>query len=176
MTKTNDTPQEQSEELNKEAEYKELLQRVQADFENYKKRVEREIKDAKEASRIEVFRKFLPALDSFEQAMKFMPKQPTVEDLKKENEQLKKGFELVYRQIKTVFEAEGVKPITDKNFDPYKHEVLMQEESDSPRGTILEEFQKGYKKGDAIIRHSKVKISSGVKKDANAKQNNLPNA
>ena len=52
----------------------------------------------------------------------------------------------------------------------------MQEESEKPEGTILEEFQKGYKKGDAIIRHSKVKISSGVKKDANAKQNNLPNA
>ncbi len=179
MDKDNKEPQEQPpQEINQKAEeYKDMLQRLQADFENYKKRVEKEIKDAKDASKIEVLRKFLPVLDSFEQAMKTLTKQPTIESLQKENESLRKGFELVYKQIKTAFDSEGVRAITDKHFDPYKHEVLIQEESDSQQGTILQEYQKGYKRGDAIVRHSKVKISSGkVKQDANPAKDNLPNA
>ncbi|TAL55322.1 MAG: nucleotide exchange factor GrpE [Nanoarchaeota archaeon] len=163
---------EQPKEADKADDYKEMLQRVQADFENYKKRVEREIKDAKEISKAEVLRKFLPVLDSFEIAMKHLAEN---KDAVKQNEELRKGFELVYKQLKAAFDSENVRPITEKNFDPYQHEALMQEESDKPQGTILEEFQRGYKRGNQIIRHAKVKISRGKNEPSPAKDD-LSNA
>ncbi len=168
MPNGNETPQVAPKEEPK-TDFKDMLQRLQADFENYKKRVDRETADAKEQAKAQVLLKFLPVLDSFDQAIKLTSRQRTQDDLpalRKEAEDLRKGFELVHKQLRAAFDSEGVKVINAKAFDPYQHDVLMQEEHDAPEGTILEEFQRGYKKGERVLRHAKVKISKGrVKKD-----------
>ena len=99
----------------------------------------------------DVIEKMLPVLDSFEIALKNT----------NDKEKFIEGIKIIFAQFHSVLEAEGLKQIkaAGERFDPYKHEVLMKEESDKPEETILEEFQKGYMLNDKVLRHSKVKIS-----------------
>lgn len=132
-------------------ELTETLQRLQAEFENYKKRVEKEKSDFVKYSKAELISKLLPILDSFELALKN----------NKDPKGFEKGVELIFSQLYQTLEQEGVKPIkalSDK-FDPYKHEVLLKEKSDKEEDIVLEELQKGYMLNDKVIRHSKVKVS-----------------
>ena len=133
----------------KEQELKETLQRVQADFENYKKRVERETEDFKKFASAELIGKLLPILDAFELSLKNS----------KDKEEFVKGIELIYAQLNEILGKEGLKKIeaVNQKFDPFLHEALMTEKSDKD-GLILEELQKGYMLGDKVIRHSKVKV------------------
>ncbi len=159
----------------KQPDYKDLLLRERADFSNYKKRVDREINDAKEITKIKVMQSLLPLIDSFDQAMNAVNLSKATGDdnaaLKKSNDALRKGFELLYGQFLTNLKQEGVKPIEalGKQFSTEQHEALMQGKSDKPAGTIIEEYQKGYTLGNAVLRYSKVKISSG--KQAEEKEN-----
>ena len=132
-------------------ELTDTLQRLQAEFENYRKRIEKEKSEFVKYSHADVIAKILPVLDSFEMALKHT----------NEPQKFINGMKLIYAQLHSALEAEGLRPIkTDgEKFDPYKHEVLMKEESEKPEGTILEEFQKGYMLNDKILRFSKVKIS-----------------
>lgn len=121
-----------------------LLKRVQADFENYKKRVEREQKEFAAKANKELVQQMLPVLDSFELAVKGHKNS---------------GFEMVYQQFLSLLKNQGLEPIeASGKFDPNKHEALMQEEA-GEEGIILEEFQKGYKFRKEIIRPTKVKVS-----------------
>ena len=140
------------------AELLDLLKRVQADFENYKKRVDKEKESFAKYCNGKMVARLLPLLDSFEQAIK----NGNGADIEK----FRKGIELIYAQLYSLLEADGLRPIkaVGEKFDPYRHEVLMQAESDKD-DTILEEFQKGYMLGDSVLRHSKVKI--GKKKPQN---------
>ena len=132
-------------------ELTDTLKRLQAEFENYRKRTEREKLEFMKYSNAEIIAKILPAIDSFELALKNAG----------DSQKFAHGMKLIYAQIHSVLESEGLKPIkTDgEKFDPYKHEVLLKEESDKPEGMILEEFQKGYMLKDKILRFSKVKVS-----------------
>ncbi|MBN1503001.1 nucleotide exchange factor GrpE [Candidatus Woesearchaeota archaeon] len=123
------------------------LKRVQAEFINYKNRVEKEFSHHITYSNAELIKKFLPLLDSFEQAMR-----------DKETEQ---KIRPLYSQLLTILRQEGLQPIdaAGQKFDPYKHEVLLKEKSDKESETVLEELQKGYMLKDRVLRHSKVKIS-----------------
>ena len=78
-----------------------------------------------------------------------------------DKEKFVEGMKMIYGIFHSTLEEEGLKPIKaeGEKFDPYKHEVLLKEESDKPEGTILEEFQKGYMLNDKVLRFSKVKIS-----------------
>jgi len=128
-----------------------LLKKVQADFENYKKRVEKEKKDFTQFASQELIKKLLPLLDSFQLALADT----------KNLEDFKKGVELIYSQLWQILESEGLKPVEalGKQFDPYFHEALMQEESDKEEGEVIEELQKGFMIKDNVIRASKVKIA-----------------
>jgi molecular chaperone GrpE len=128
-------------------ELTDMLQRVQAEFENYRKRKEAEMcKFAEGASKELVFR-LLPVLDSFELALK-----THVHD--------GGGVELLYSQLIGVLEGQGLKDIQQMSmFDPRLHEALMVEESKEPQGKILEVFQKGYMLGDCVLRPAKVKVA-----------------
>jgi len=80
-----------------------------------------------------------------------------------------KGVELIFAQLYSILQSEGLKPIecVGKRLDPYNHEVLLKEQSDKEEDTILEELQKGYMLNDKIIRHTKVKVAKNDNK-ANA--------
>lgn len=138
-----------------------LLKRVQADFENYKKSVEKQRADFACCIRQDTIRKLLPVLDSIELALKNT----------NDKDKFVKGVELIFAQLYSVLQSEGLKPIESigKKFDPYLHEVLLKEESDKEEDTILEELQKGYSLNGRIIRHSKVKVAKNDKKTNTSK-------
>ncbi len=132
-------------------EYVKDLQRVQAEFENYVKRVNKEKEQIMHYTKESMVLKFLEVLDNFERAL-------SIEDAN--IEQLKKGIDLIHKQFqKTIFD-EGVKSFDslDEPFDPEKHEAMMFEEHDT-ENKVIEEFQKGYLYHDRILRPAKVKVS-----------------
>ena len=132
-------------------ELTDTLKRLQAEFENFKKRTDREKSDIVKYAHSDIIAQMLPVLDSFELAL----------NNSSDKEKFFDGVKMIYAQMYSILEAEGLKPISTagEKFDPYRHEVLMKEESDKPEETILEEFQKGYMLNDKVLRHSKVKIS-----------------
>jgi len=99
--------------------------------------------------------RFLPILDSLEKAMEHMP--PELEQ-----NQWAQGIKNIKNQISDALKNIGVSEISarDEKFDPYLHEAIAQAESDKDDGTVLEEFQKGYKFHDKVLRPAKVKIST----------------
>ena len=132
-------------------ELTDTLKRLQAEFENYKKWHAKEKTEFVKYAHADIIAQMLPVLDSFEIALKNTT----------DKEKFVEGIKMIYAQFHSILEAEGLRPIkaAGEKFDPYKHEVLMKEESDKPEETILEEFQKGYMLNDKVLRHSKVKIS-----------------
>ena len=148
----------------KEEQIKELtatVQRVQADFENYKKRTEKETQEYKKYSNEELITRILPIIDNFELALKHNHAQ----------DEFAKGIELIYAQLITTLKDEGIKAIKaeGQNFNPEIHEALLQEHSKQEKDKVIEELQKGYTLNDKVIRPTKVKISKGpeVKKWTN---------
>ncbi len=133
-------------------ELTETLQRVQADFENYKKQIEKRTPEMEKMATKRVICELLPILDSFEMALK-----------NKNCKEFIDGVELVYSQLFSVLEKEGLKliKINGQKFDPYKHEALLKENSDEEEDMIIDEMQKGYTLNGEVIRFSKVKLSKG---------------
>lgn len=136
------------------AELEELtsdMQRLQAEFENHKKHLEKDTQRHIEYANADFAKKLLPVLDSFDLAFKNTEK----------HEQFLKGMELVYSQFKAALKEAGLQEIKSvgEKLDPYKHEVMMREDSDKEEGVILEEFQKGFVFKDRVLRHSMVKVS-----------------
>lgn len=138
------------------------LQHLQAEFENYKKRIDKEKEDFIRYSKADMINKILPVLDSFEIALKNS----------KDSEKFLKGMEMIFAQLYSTVEAEGLRPIKadGQKFDPFKHEVLMSEETYQEEGIILEELQKGYMLNDRVLRHSKVKVSKKAAKEEKAER------
>ncbi len=130
--------------------YLEQLKYLQADFDNYKKRVLREREEFIRQANENLIKELLVILDDFERCLASMKNK---EDLK--------GLELIYKNFLKILKTFGLKKIeaVGKKFDPYYHEVLLKEKSDKEEGIILEEFQSGYLLNGKVIRHSKVKIS-----------------
>ena len=158
------TQQEQTEENNNGNEVARLTRQVeeyltglrylQADFENYKKRVAREkeeiVRYANEGLIIEL-------IDVYENLERAATNAKNVD-----NEQMAKGLEMIYAQMSSIFTKYGVKPIETegKMFDPHLHEAIMQDSSqDVEDGMILEEYQRGYMLHSKVIRYAKVKVS-----------------
>ena len=128
----------------KAGEYLDTLQRLQAEFENYQKRIEKEQAIFRKYAKEDLILKLLDVLDNFERA-----------NIKDE------GIKLIEKQIKSIIEQESVTEIKNENFDPNFHEAIIKEKSEKKEGTILEVLQKGYKLHDKVIRASKVKVSGG---------------
>tara|TARA_Y100000310_G_C20689109_1_gene821013 strand:+ start:1033 stop:1548 length:516 start_codon:yes stop_codon:yes gene_type:complete len=143
------------------ADLTDSLQRLQAEFENYKKRADKEKEEFVKYAKADIINKLLPSLDTFEIAL-----QST-----KDPEKFTKGMEMVYAQILSTFEDEGLRPIQalGQKFDHNYHEVMLKQESDKEEGTILEELQKGYMFDDRVLRHSKVKITEKKEKKDHGK-------
>ncbi len=137
-----------------EAEHDRYL-RALADFNNYKKRQEQMLESIVQSAKGEVLKKFLPVLDNFERAL------AAVQETKS-FEALAEGIEMTLKQLQSVLEEEGVKPIpaVGEQFDPSLHEAVMSEPSEeAPEHTILAEYEKGYTHNSKVLRASKVKVS-----------------
>jgi molecular chaperone GrpE len=139
----------------KEQKIKELTEtakRVQAEFENYKKMSEKRNSEFVACASKEIMKKLLPVLDSLELAVKNGS----------DREKLIKGVELVYAQLYSALEEEGLQKINALNqkFDPYKEEAVLTEptQNEAEDDIVCEELQKGYMLNNAVLRTSKVRI------------------
>lgn len=137
-------------------EYLSLAQRIQADFDNYRKRNKNAIAEAYDAATVDVIKLFLPILDNLERALDAVKESSS-------HEAILKGVEMVVRQFNDVFKKLGVEEIDalGKPFDPGLHEAVMKAEVGEgvEDNTVIEVFQKGYKYKDKVIRHSMVKVA-----------------
>ena len=132
------------------------LLRLQAEFENVRKRLERERQDYIKFANEEIIAELLNVLDDLERTVDL------AESSKEDISAFLKGIEMILAHLYEMLKNHGVKPIEaeGKIFDPNFHEALMQvENKDLPEHTIVEELQKGYLLNDRIIRTAKVKVS-----------------
>lgn len=132
------------------------LKRLQADFENYKKRIEKEMQEFQKFSNHKLLERLLVIIDDFDNTITHLLKNA------KEDTNIQ-GVKLLHDKLKKLLYDEGLIPIKALNekFDPYKHEVIKKELSDKEEGTVIEEIQKGYMFLEKVLRTAKVKISSG---------------
>lgn len=132
------------------------LKRSMAEFDNYRKRVEKEKSHMYEIGAKDVIEKILPVVDNFERGF------DSISDEEKEAP-FAAGMDKVFKQLTGVLEEIGVKPIEALNqeFDPNLHNAVMHVEDDSVgENVIVEEFQKGYCYKDTVVRHSMVKVAN----------------
>lgn len=130
--------------------------RVQADFDNFRKRTRKEKEDLLKYATQPLLEALLPALDNLERAL-------AAGSGSSDSESLMKGVDMVFRQMKQILEQEGLQTIEaeGKPFDPHIHQAVMQEEStDHEPGMVIQELQKGYMLKDRVLRPSMVKVSS----------------
>ncbi len=144
---------------------KDRILRLSAEFENYKKRKQREIDDFKKFANETVFKQLLSVVDNLERAIAAAaPNQET-------GAGLLSGVELIHKEILTIFENFHVRPVEaqDQPFDPNFHQAVIQEEADHlPDKTVIRVMQKGYSFHDRLLRPAMVAVS---KKPAAESQN-----
>ena len=132
------------------------LTRQMAEFDNFRKRTEKEKSQMYEIGAKDIIEKILPVVDNFERGL------DAVKEEDKEDPFIQ-GMEMVYKQLMTVLGELGVKPIeaVGKEFDPNLHNAVMHVEDENfGENIIAEEFQKGYMHRDSVVRHSMVKVAN----------------
>lgn len=129
-----------------------LLQRIQADFDNFRRRNASVRLDSYEEGKRDTVKELLPSLDNLERALDAIPA---------ENTSLREGIAMVQRQMLDSLKKLGLEEVeSDCIFDPAKHEAVMREKVEGKEsGEIVVVFQKGYRMGDRIIRHCMVKVA-----------------
>ncbi len=140
-----------------EEEYRDLLHRLQADFVNYKRRVEREREEQARSANSALILKLLPVLDDFARALGTMPQEMADADWVK-------GMALIKRKLMATLEEEGLKRIEaeGKDFDPWEHEAVFCEgSSDHDEDKVRAVLRDGYKFHDRVIRPAQVVVSKG---------------
>ena len=159
-----DEPVEQeAEEVDQAAkerdEYLDALQRLKAEFENYKKRVAREQSEFVARAGERLVKQLLPVVDDLERALEAAAEH--------EEAKLEEGVALVHRSLVDLLAKEGLVEVqTDGRFDPHTQEALLAQPSEADEGTVIQVLQKGYKLGDRVLRPARVVVSAGVKGDA----------
>ena len=147
----------QVEELQKQVDqYKDMLLRKAAEFDNFKRRIENETTNIVRFATESLIDDLLPVLDDFERSLKHSKES-------KESDALVKGVELIYMKLMKVLEGRGVKAFetVGKEFSVDFHDALMQiPRKDLAPHTVIEEIEKGYMLNDKVIRHAKVVVSS----------------
>lgn len=150
------SPEAESELQKLKAERDSLLDRVarlQAEFENARKRSLREQQDYRDYALADALRTMLPVVDSFERALQVS---------EGEKSEIRNGVELIYKQMMDAFAKLGLKPIPARGemFDPHMHEAIeMVETRDFPDHQVIEELQRGYKLKDRLLRPAMVKVA-----------------
>ena len=137
-------------------EYYDLLLRKTAEFDNFRKRIDRERQSVSEAAAADLIAELLPLVDDMERALKA--------DAGKDGEAYRRGVELIHRRLLDALKKRGVRPIEalGADFDPYQHQAVTYEPAEGRRdGEIIEEFGRGYMLGDRLLRPAMVKVAKG---------------
>jgi len=170
--KTDDTVDAPADELvvlqEELASQKDKTLRLSAEFENFKKRKQREIDDFKRFANESVFRQLLSVVDNLERAI-------SSAEANKDDAGLLEGVKLTYKDILKLFESFNVKAVEAENqpFDPNFHQAVTQEEKDNvPDNTVTTVLQKGYLLHDRLIRPAMVVVSKRVEKEPEKPQKN----
>lgn len=135
--------------------------RTQAEFENYRRRVDRERAETYARSRAEVVLELLPVIDNFERAL------ASLEHSGNDAKSLHEGIELIHRQLNDALAKFGLQPVESvgQAFDPNVHEAVSAEPSEEhEENTVIAEFQRGYRLGEKLLRPAKVKVASTPEK------------
>ncbi|MFH1850266.1 MAG: nucleotide exchange factor GrpE [archaeon] len=151
MKKKRDNPKDAkdaAEDSKTVQELTDMLQRLQAEYENYRKRAENEAVRTIQYAKQEIVRELLPVIDNFEAALN-----------SDSGAEFRKGIQMIHEQLVALLAKQGLQHIEalGKRFDPYLHEAMLREKSDKGE-VVLEELQKGYALNGAVIRHTKVKV------------------
>jgi len=128
---------EETQEKTKEQEYLEQLQRLQADFINYRNRMEKELQSIKEASKDKLLKEFLEVKDNFER----IPHKD-------------QGIEMIYKQMETIFQKENVEEITETKYNPELHEAIATAAGEED--AIIQITRKGYTRNGKILRPTQI--------------------
>jgi molecular chaperone GrpE len=148
-------------------EMKDLAQRKQAEFENYRRRMERERADLHQQAGFEVVKEVLPVLDNLERAIQASQSSP--------EETFRAGVEIIHRQFQEILVRLGLSEVESegKRFNPHVHEAVTQVQTEEhPDGTVVDVFQKGYLFRDRLLRPAMVSVAQapggeeGVPEDA----------
>lgn len=132
------------------------LTRQMAEFDNFRKRSEKEKSQMYEIGAKDIIEKILPVVDNFERGLGSVPEE-------EKNAPFVEGMEKIYKQLMTTLESVGVKPIeaVGQEFNPDFHNAVMHVEDDEfGENIIAEEFQKGYMYRESVVRHSMVKVAN----------------
>jgi molecular chaperone GrpE len=151
------------------------LQRVAADFDNYRKRAQRDQESLVARAGERLVKELLPVLDDLERALEAAQQlEESVRDSgpvegdrgnrevpSAQLDQLEEGVGLVHRALKVALEREGLHEIeTDGQFDPHRHEALLSQPSDADEGFVIQVLQKGYSLGDKVLRPARVVVAA----------------
>ena len=145
-----DKKDEKIEELN------DRITRQMAEFDNFRKRSEKEKSQMYEIGAKDIIEKILPVVDNFERGLSSIPEE-------EKNAPFVEGMEKIYKQLMTTLESVGVKPIeaVGQEFNPDFHNAVMHVEDEGlGENIIAEEFQKGYMYRESVVRHSMVKVAN----------------
>lgn len=146
------------------SEYLDHLQRLQAEFDNYKKRVDREKAELIKYASAELVSELIDIMENLERGVASAKGSDDIDSIVK-------GMEMVSTQLKDILGSRGLKPIeaVGKKFDPHYHEAMMMTPTDEyPYNTVIEEFQQGYMIKDKVIRYSKVRVSVNENNNENS--------
>jgi molecular chaperone GrpE len=144
---------------NENEELIDTLQRLQAEFENYRKRAQRDQENLVARAHERLVKELLPVLDDLERALEAAEQH--------EEAKLEEGVRLVHRSLAGALEREGLAEIeTNGKFDPHVHEALLTQPSEAEEGSVLEVLQKGYRLGDRVLRPSRVVVAGPKDGDA----------
>ena len=142
---------------------KEQFLRAVADFDNYRKRIDRERRELSEYAAADVLLELLPIIDNFERALQASASPPgATADKAAESEAFRRGVELIHKQMLDLLRKRGVTPIDalGADFDPNVHQAVIHEPSDAHReGEVMQELQRGYKLGERLLRPAMVKVA-----------------
>ena len=150
FSKKKDKKDEKIEELT------DKLTRQMAEFDNFRKRTEKEKSQMYEIGAKDIIEKILPVVDNFERGLGSVPEE-------EKNAPFVEGMEKIYKQLMTTLESVGVKPIeaVGQEFNPDFHNAVMHVEDEGlGENIIAEEFQKGYMYRESVVRHSMVKVAN----------------
>jgi molecular chaperone GrpE len=136
-------------------EYLDALQRLKAEFDNYRKRVARDQRELAARAHERLLRELVPVLDDLERALEAVTQH--------EEAKLEEGVRLVHRSLADLLAREGLVEVeTNGKFDPHTQEALLSQPSDEEEGAVIQVLQKGYKLGDRIVRPARVVVSQGA--------------